>query len=150
MDRQCCNAIVVRRSERAQYQFAIDAHKAHTGVGAKNSSYRLVTLLESGQQFCGISAARPSAIGEPTHGGALIASVQCDVEPELDLIPGKIFDHVRVTNKFDWTDRRGVVERIIANKATAIVLWDGRKSTEVVPIRSVELEPAELGTGGLL
>jgi hypothetical protein len=46
--------------------------------------------------------------------------------------------------KFDWTARRGVVERITTNKANAIVLWDGRKSTEVVPIRSVELEP-ELG-----
>ena len=46
--------------------------------------------------------------------------------------------------KFDWTDRRGVVERITTNKANAVVLWDGRKSTEVVPIRGVELEP-ELG-----
>ena len=44
----------------------------------------------------------------------------------------------------DWTARRGVVERITANKANAVVLWDGRKSTEVAPIRSVELEP-ELG-----
>ena len=42
------------------------------------------------------------------------------------------------------TARRGVVERITTNKANAVVLWDGRKSTEVVPIRSVELEP-ELG-----
>ena len=42
--------------------------------------------------------------------------------------------------KFDWTVRRGVVERVTTNKANAIVLWDGRKSTEVVPIRSVELE----------
>ena len=42
--------------------------------------------------------------------------------------------------KFDWTARRGVVERITTNEANAIVLWDGRKSTEVVPIRSVELE----------
>jgi hypothetical protein len=48
-------------------------------------------------------------------------------------------------HKFDWTDRRGVVERITANKATAIVLWDGRKSQDYLPIRSIELEPAELG-----
>ena len=34
------------------------------------------------------------------------------------------------------TDRRGVVERITNNKANAVVLWDGRKSTEYVPIRS--------------
>jgi hypothetical protein len=45
---------------------------------------------------------------------------------------------------FDWTDRRGVVERT-ANKATAIVPWDGRKSQDYLPIRSIEVEPAELG-----
>ena len=44
----------------------------------------------------------------------------------------------------DWTARRGVAERVTTNKANVVVLWDGRKSTEVVPIRSVELEP-ELG-----
>ena len=43
------------------------------------------------------------------------------------------------------TARRGVVERITANKANAVVLWDGRMSTEYVPIRSNESEPAELG-----
>jgi hypothetical protein len=42
---------------------------------------------------------------------------------------------------FDWTARRGVVERVTANKANVVVLWDGRKSMDVVPIRSVELEP---------
>ena len=47
------------------------------------------------------------------------------------------------------TARRGVVERITANKANAVVLWDGRMSTEYVPIRSIESEPAELGTGDL-
>ena len=41
------------------------------------------------------------------------------------------------------TARRGVVERITTNKANAVVLWDGRKSTEYVPIRSIESEPAE-------
>ena len=41
------------------------------------------------------------------------------------------------------TARRGVVERITANKANAVVLWDGRMSTEYVPIRSIESEPAE-------
>jgi hypothetical protein len=48
-------------------------------------------------------------------------------------------------HKFVWTDRRGVIERITANKATAIVLWDGRKSQDYLPIRSIELELAELG-----
>ena len=43
--------------------------------------------------------------------------------------------------KFDWVDRRGVVARITANKAAAIVLWDGRKSADDVPIRSIELGP---------
>ena len=43
------------------------------------------------------------------------------------------------------TARRGVVERITANKANAVVLWDGRMSTEYVPIRAIETEPAELG-----
>ena len=38
---------------------------------------------------------------------------------------------------FDWTARRGVVERITTNRANAIVLSDGRRSTEVVPIRSL-------------
>ena len=47
--------------------------------------------------------------------------------------------------KLDWTDRRGVVERITANKANVIVRWDGRKSPDDLPIRSIEPEPAELG-----
>ena len=51
------------------------------------------------------------------------------------------FNNNKRPSMFDWTARRGAVERI---KANAVVLWDGRKSTEVVPIRSVELEP-ELG-----
>ena len=44
-----------------------------------------------------------------------------------------------------WTDRRGVILRVTANKANAVVLWDGRKSTECMPIRALETEPAELG-----
>ena len=47
--------------------------------------------------------------------------------------------------RLDWTDRCGVVERITANKANVVVLWDGRKSVEDVPIRSIEPEPGELG-----
>ena len=45
--------------------------------------------------------------------------------------------------QLDWTDRRGVVERVTANKANVMVRWDGRKSPEDLPIRSVEPEPAE-------
>jgi hypothetical protein len=55
------------------------------------------------------------------------------------------FNNSKRTHKFDWTDRRGVVERITTNKAAAMVLWDGRKSADDVPIRSIEVEPAELG-----
>ena len=60
------------------------------------------------------------------------------------------FNNNKRPSMFDWTARRGVVERITANKANAVVLWDGRKSQDYLPIRSIELEPAELGTGGLL
>ena len=42
------------------------------------------------------------------------------------------------------TARRGVVERITANKANAVVLWDGRMSREYLPIRAIETEPADL------
>jgi hypothetical protein len=47
------------------------------------------------------------------------------------------FNNSKRTHKFDWTDRRGVVERITANKAAAMVLWDGRKSVD--DVRSVVL-----------
>jgi hypothetical protein len=60
------------------------------------------------------------------------------------------FNNNKRPSMFDWTARRGVVERITTNKANAVVLWDGRKSQDYLPIRSIELEPAELGTGGLL
>jgi hypothetical protein len=60
------------------------------------------------------------------------------------------FNNNKRPSMFDWTARRGVVERITTNKANAVVLWDGRKSQDYLPIRSIELEPAELGTVGLL
>ena len=56
------------------------------------------------------------------------------------------FNNNRRPGKLDWTDRRGVVERITTNKANAVVLWDGRKSVDDVPIRSIELEPSRVGT----
>jgi hypothetical protein len=49
--------------------------------------------------------------------------------------------------QLDWTDRCGVVERVTANKANVIVRWDGRRSPDDLPIRSVEPEPAKLGPG---
>jgi hypothetical protein len=55
------------------------------------------------------------------------------------------FNNNRRPSKLDWTDRRGVVERITTNKANAVVLWDGRKSVDDVPIRSIELEPSRVG-----
>jgi hypothetical protein len=51
-----------------------------------------------------------------------------------------VFNNKR-PSMFDWTARRGVVERVTANKANAVVLWDGRTWLDVVPIRCVELEP---------
>jgi hypothetical protein len=55
------------------------------------------------------------------------------------------FNNNKRPSMFDWTARRGVVERITTNKANAVVLWDGRKSQDYLPIRSIELEQAELG-----
>src|SRR6476660_6267438 len=55
-----------------------------------------------------------------------------------------VFNNNKRPSMFDWTARRGVVERVTANKANPVVLWDGRTSLDVVPIRCVELE-AELG-----
>jgi hypothetical protein len=52
-----------------------------------------------------------------------------------------VFNNNKRPSMFDWTARRGVVERVTANKANAVVLWDGRTSLDVVPIRCVELEP---------
>ena len=37
-----------------------------------------------------------------------------------------VFNNNKRPSMFDWTARRGVVERITANKANAVVLWDGR------------------------
>ena len=48
-------------------------------------------------------------------------------------------------DKSVWTGRLGVVLRITANKANAVVLWDGRMSQEYLPIRAIECEPADLG-----
>ena len=56
-----------------------------------------------------------------------------------------VFNNNKRPSMFDWTARRGVVERVTANKANAVVLWDGRMSREYVPIRAIECEPAELG-----
>jgi hypothetical protein len=39
--------------------------------------------------------------------------------------------------------RRGVVERVTADKANVMVRWDGRKSPDDLPIRSIESEPAD-------
>jgi hypothetical protein len=64
---------------------------------------------------------------------------------KLTALAAAAFNNNKRPSMFDWTDRRGVVERITANKATAIVPWDGRKSQDYLPIRSIELEQAELG-----
>ena len=56
------------------------------------------------------------------------------------------FNNNRRPGKLDWTDRCGVVERVTANKANVIVRWDGRRSPDDLPIRSVE---PEVGLGQL-
>jgi len=56
-----------------------------------------------------------------------------------------VFNNNKRPSMLDWTARRGVVERITTNKVNVVVLWDGRKSQDYLPIRSIELEPAELG-----
>lgn len=48
------------------------------------------------------------------------------------------FNSNKRRRKFDWKIRRGVVERIPANRAIATVLWDGRKSPDAVPITGLE------------
>jgi hypothetical protein len=48
------------------------------------------------------------------------------------------FNKHKRPGKFDWTDRRGVIERISANKVSAFVLWDGRKSPDELPINGIE------------
>jgi hypothetical protein len=45
-----------------------------------------------------------------------------------------------------WAGRRGVVLRIATNKANAVVLWDGRLSTEYLPIGAIEFA-ASLSAG---
>ena len=58
----------------------------------------------------------------------------------------KLTAHVQATLnsrrgvKSIWTDRRGVVLRVTTNKANAVVLWDGRMSTEYLPIRAIETD----------
>lgn len=48
------------------------------------------------------------------------------------------FNNNKRPGKFDWTVRRGIVERISANKVHAFVLWDGRKSPDELPISGIE------------
>ena len=48
------------------------------------------------------------------------------------------FNDNKRPGKVDWTGRRGVIKRISANKAHALVLWDGRKTPDEVPIGGVE------------
>ena len=50
------------------------------------------------------------------------------------------FNNNRRPGKFDWTARRGVVDRISVNKVRAFVLWDGRKSPDELPINGIELD----------
>ena len=48
------------------------------------------------------------------------------------------FNNNKRPGRFDWTERRGVIERISNNKVHAFVLWDGLKSPDEVPVDGVE------------
>jgi hypothetical protein len=49
------------------------------------------------------------------------------------------FNKNKRPGRFDWRIRRGVVERISANRANASVRWDDRKSPDDVPVNGLEL-----------
>jgi len=42
--------------------------------------------------------------------------------------------------QLDWKDRRGVIERISANKVNALVIWEGRKTPDEVPLTGIDLD----------
>jgi hypothetical protein len=48
------------------------------------------------------------------------------------------FNNNKRPGRLDWADRRGVLERISANKVHAVVRWDGRKTPDEVPINGIE------------
>jgi hypothetical protein len=48
------------------------------------------------------------------------------------------FNNNKRPGRLDWEDRRGVLERISANKVNALVRWDGRKTPDEVPINGIE------------
>jgi hypothetical protein len=48
------------------------------------------------------------------------------------------FNNNKRPGRFDWNDRRGVIERISANKVSAFVLWEGRKTPDEIPIHGIE------------
>jgi hypothetical protein len=48
------------------------------------------------------------------------------------------FNNNKRPGRIDWADRRGVIERIAANKVHAFVIWDGRKTPDELPINGIE------------
>jgi len=50
------------------------------------------------------------------------------------------FNNNKRPGQLDWKDRRGVIERISANKVNALVLWEGRKTPDEVPINGIDLD----------
>jgi hypothetical protein len=49
------------------------------------------------------------------------------------------FNNNKRPGKVDWADRRGVIDRISANKVNALVLWEGRRTPDEVPITGIDL-----------
>ena len=48
------------------------------------------------------------------------------------------FNNNKRPGKIDWIDWRGTIERIAANKVHALVIWDGRKTADELPINGIE------------
>jgi hypothetical protein len=49
------------------------------------------------------------------------------------------FNNNKRPGRLDWKDRRGVIDRISANKVNALVIWEGRKTPDEVPITGIDL-----------
>jgi hypothetical protein len=50
------------------------------------------------------------------------------------------FNNNKRPGQLDWSDRRGVIDRISTNKVHALVLWDGRRTPDEVPITGIDLD----------
>jgi hypothetical protein len=62
------------------------------------------------------------------------------VKPTEQAIKGLVKHHWNRSSKVDWRTRQGNVHKV--NSHTALVVWDGLKSFDPMPIRALErIEP---------